>query len=374
VTRDHYLWIAAIVLAAAAIRQPLDSFLADKATLLAFPAAIAGAAWLGGYAGGFFATGLSVLVGTVLFAPGGLPAGLSAPGEVARAWLFIAQGLLITGVVGALVEGRQSLRNAIAAERLAHKATAAAIQQRDHVLAIASHELRTPLNVILGWSTQLRRMDLPPSQRRAIEIIHRNAQAEANVIEDLLDAATGYAGELVVDRAAFDLSALVHTVAERAQALATERGVQMQLELEDRPRYVLGDQRRFQHALYKIVQNAVKFTPVGGTVSIRSHTRAHALEIVVEDSGVGIAPEMLPHVFDRFRVRGAQGRGEYASGLGLSLSIAKDLIERHGGTVSAASAGVGRGASFTVTCPIALQAVTPTQTLPLDGMSASNQH
>jgi signal transduction histidine kinase len=225
------------------------------------------------------------------------------------------------------------------------------------LLAIASHELRTPLNVVLGLSAQLKRADLAPQHRRAIDTIHRNALAEANVIEDLLDAATGYAGELVINRSVFDLSALVASVAERMRDVTEQHGVALVTDLDPSPRYVLGDERRFQQALDKVTHNAVKFTPAGGTVRVCSRTRGQVLAIQVDDSGVGIAPDLLPHIFDRFPRRGMNsqdGRG----GLGLSLSIVKDIVERHGGAVTAASEGVGCGATFTLTCPIALRAVT----------------
>jgi signal transduction histidine kinase len=356
VTWIQSLRICAFVLSAALVRSALDVFLDDKATLLVFPAAVAVAAWLGGYSGGLLATGLSALVGTWRFTAEGFPHGLAMPGEAERTWLFIGQGVLITLVVGALVESRQALRQAVMAERDAREATAAAIRQRDHLLAIASHELRTPLNVILGWSAQLRKADLPPQHRRAIEIIHRNAQAEAGVVEDLLDAATGYAGELVISRETFDISTLVGSVVERVRRLAHDQRVQLATELEEAPRYVLGDPRRLHQAMFKVAQNAVQFTPAGGTVHVRTHTRGQVLEFSVEDSGVGIAPELLPHIFERFGRLPTAKPGD--RGLGLSLSIVKDIVEQHGGTVRAASAGVGRGATFTLTCPIALRAVT----------------
>ena len=367
-----YVRIIALVFAAAGIRAAVSPWLEDKATLLVFPATVTVAAWMCGFAGGLFATGLSVAIATWVFTPAGFPHGLTAPGEVTRAWLFVGQGLLITAITGALVESRRALQQAVSDERRAREAVTTAIQQRDHLLAIASHELRTPLNVILGWSSQLTRTHLSPQQRRAVEAIHRNALAEARVVEDLLDAATAFAGELVLEHAALDLLAVARDVVDAMAPAAERKGVHLVANLEDRSRYLVGDERRLRQALFKVVENAVKFTPGGGSVWLRTRTIDHTLEIEIEDSGVGIPRELLPHVFDPFKHQHFPGRREHG-GLGVSLSIVKDIVDRHGGTVTAESAGVGQGAMFRFTFPVVLRAVTPAPE-PLRGVVWARGH
>jgi len=354
-----YARITGIVLAAAGLRFLLDVELGDKALLLVFPAAVAASAWVAGYSGGLFATGLSLAIGVAMFGgEGSFLSSLRAPGEIARAWLFIGQGVLISSLTGALRESRHDLERLVVSEREARGAAELAMRQRDHLLAIASHELRTPLNVILGWSSHLHRRDLPPQQqRKAIEIIHRNAQAEATIVEDLLDAAATFAGVVTIDRAPVDLVQLVHDVVEAVQPAAKDKGVMFAVDTERLPRYLIGDSRRLRQAIQKVAENAVKFTPAGGAVRVRSRTVGQALEVTVEDTGVGITADFMSRVFDRFTQQD-QTPTRTHGGLGLGLAIARDVVERHGGRIDVTSAGPGRGASFTMTFPIVLRAIT----------------
>ena len=352
-----YCHTAGYVVAAAAVRAALDPVLGDKAPLLVFPAAVAASAWRSGYAAGFFATGLSLPLGMWWFAPGDLLSALRAPGEVARAWLFIGEGVLLTVLTGALQERRSELQQLVRSEREARAAAELALKQRDHLLAIASHELRTPLNVILGWSSQLRRVELPPGHQRAVEAIYRNARAQASVVEDLLDAAMAFAGVMTIDREPVDVAQVAADAAASVRRHAEDKGVGVTIDAEALPRYVVGDGRRLTQAIQKVAENAVKFTPPGGTVRISTRTIGQHFEVRVEDSGVGIAPEFLPRLFQRFTQQDQTGTRAHG-GLGLGLAIVKEVVERHGGTVSASSPGIGCGAVFTLTFPIALRAVT----------------
>jgi PAS domain S-box-containing protein len=248
---------------------------------------------------------------------------------------------------------------------------------KDEFLATLSHELRTPLNAVLGWSHMLSTGTLPSDlQRRAFEAIERNARAQAQLVDDLLDVSRIVSGRLSLTMSDVDLTAVVHSAIDTVRPAAAAKGVE--LEIADQPPgrpIVAGDADRLRQVYWNLLSNAVKFTPRGGRIRVKVCVRDQAVEVVVADTGQGIPPEFLGHVFERFRQADSTASRRHG-GLGLGLAIVRHLTEAHGGTVQAASPGDGRGATFTVRLPLramaaraeARAAPTPTSTS-LGGLS-----
>ncbi len=245
-------------------------------------------------------------------------------------------------------------REAEAAARHAQEEAEEANQLKDEFLATLSHELRTPLNAILGWA-QMMRVDPEDVATRhtAVEIIERNTRAQVQLIEDLLDVSRITSGKLRLDVGAVDLEAVVRAALEATRPAAAGRGVRVDAVLDPHAGPVSGDPDRLQQVVWNLLSNAVKFTTKGGRVQVRLVRRASEALITVSDTGQGIEPEFLPHVFERFRQADSSSRRSHA-GLGLGLALARHLVELHGGRIEAASEGPGRGATFTVTLPRAI--------------------
>jgi signal transduction histidine kinase/ActR/RegA family two-component response regulator len=226
-------------------------------------------------------------------------------------------------------------------------------QLKDEFLATVSHELRTPLNAILGWARMLETMHLPPDRAsHAIATIARNASALAHIIEDLLDVSRIGAGTLRVAPQPVDLVAVAQAALDAVRPLAATKNVQLTFSPNLEPlEPISGDAGRLQQVIWNLLANAITFTPEGGRVWVFIERSHDSVEIRLVDTGQGISPDFLPHVFERFRqADGATTRRH--TGLGLGLAIVRQLVELHGGTVHAASDGLGRGATFTVRLPI----------------------
>lgn len=226
---------------------------------------------------------------------------------------------------------------------------------KDEFLATVSHELRTPLNAILGWARMLSARQLAPDRAEAaVLIIERNAVALARIIEDLLDVSRIVAGTLQMAPQPVDLLAVARAALDSVRTLASDKGVELALTTDPASiEPVSADPSRLQQAFSNVFANAIKFTPAGGRVDIFVEPAIDHMEVRVVDTGQGISPDFLPHVFERFRqADGATTRRH--SGLGLGLAIVRQLVEMHGGSVEAASAGVGRGATFTIRLPVAV--------------------
>jgi signal transduction histidine kinase/ActR/RegA family two-component response regulator len=224
---------------------------------------------------------------------------------------------------------------------------------KDQFLATLSHELRTPLNAVLGWVQLLRLKQDEATLQKAMETIERNARLQAQLIEDLLDMSRIVAGKVRLELEMVDPAAVVAAAVESARPAAFGKQIELETFVERNIGQVRGDPARLQQILWNLLSNAIKFTPEGGRVTVRlTRTGADAL-MVVEDNGGGIDPAFLPHVFDRFRQADASTTRAYG-GLGIGLSIVRQLAELHGGTVAAASPGPGKGATFSVRLPLAL--------------------
>jgi signal transduction histidine kinase len=230
---------------------------------------------------------------------------------------------------------------------------------KDEFLATLSHELRTPLNAILGWTKLLRAGALPPgSTDRALEKVERNAQAQARLVEDLLEVSRITSGKLRLDLREVDLAAIIHAAAESVRPAAQARDLTFETTGLDQRLPTVGDPDRLQQVIWNLLSNAVKFTPAGGRIAILLERAGGSDTLVVRDSGIGIEPAFLPHVFDTFRQADASSTRQFG-GLGLGLSIARRLVELHGGTIAATSEGAGRGATFTVRLPARAPAKAP---------------
>ena len=236
------------------------------------------------------------------------------------------------------------------AERARSEAEAAN-KLKDEFVSTVSHELRTPLNAILGWASMLRMESVDAGVvPQAVEAIHRNASRQAKLVDDLLDFARIAGGRTALDLEPIDAQAFLRGIVESVIPLATSNQIEIQVSaIPDAT--LVGDVRRLEQVFVNLLGNSLKFTQAGGHISVSARTTGRSLEVRVADDGIGIAPEFLPHVFDRFR----QGDGTSTrnhSGLGLGLSIAKQLVDAHSGSICVESAGSGQGTAFIVTLPV----------------------
>jgi PAS domain S-box-containing protein len=225
-------------------------------------------------------------------------------------------------------------------------------QRMNEFLAMVSHELRTPLNSMLGWMRLIRsgRLD-PEGLERGLATIERNTLAQAQLIEDLLDISRIVSGKLRLSIEPVDVEAPVRAAVEAVHFAAEAKSVRLQVVIGSEVGLVSGDPARLQQVVWNLLSNAIKFTPKGGRVRVEIARVESSVEITVSDTGRGIEPEFLPHVFERFRQADASSTREHG-GLGLGLSIVKHMVEAHGGTVRAESEGEGKGATFVVRLPV----------------------
>jgi len=224
---------------------------------------------------------------------------------------------------------------------------------KDEFLGTLSHELRTPLNAILGYARMLRGGVFAnvAKQARALEILERNAQALTQIVEDVLDVSRIISGKLRLNLQEVDLATVIDDATETVVPAADARSVRVQLDVDRATPPVTGDPERLQQVVWNLLSNAVKFTPPGGQVDVRLTCADGKATVVVSDTGRGIAPAFLPHIFERFRQADSRFSREHG-GLGLGLAIAREIVETHGGIIYASSPGEGRGATFSVALPV----------------------
>jgi hypothetical protein len=241
----------------------------------------------------------------------------------------------------------------------AHAAAEEANRLKDDFLATVSHELRTPLTAMLGWLQLLRSGRLPEEKRaKALETVERNARAQAQVIEDLLDISRIINGKLRLDPGPLDMRAVVEAALESTRLAADAKGVTLRLEARAEPVPMRGDAGRLQQVVWNLLSNAIKFTPSGGRVTVELERHDDEVELRVTDTGIGISPSFVPHIFERFRQEDGSTRRTHG-GLGLGLAIVHQLVTLHGGHVSARSPGEGLGATFILRLPREPRAATP---------------
>ena len=247
-------------------------------------------------------------------------------------------------------------------EQAARREAEAANRAKDEFIAVVSHELRTPLNAIMGWVQLLRMGDMDEETRnQAIDTIDRSAKTQSRLIEDLLDVSRIQSGKVRLEKTPVKLSLVVSCAVDGVRPTAEQRTLSLEARLDD-VGVVIGDATRLQQVASNLLTNAVKFTPDGGRVTVELRCDGAQARLVVSDTGQGIEPEFLPFVFDRFQQGHAEVSTPRQQGLGLGLAIVRQLAELHGGTVHAHSDGAGKGATFTVTLPLAQGDVEPAQT------------
>jgi len=254
-----------------------------------------------------------------------------------------------------------ALRASIAIEHASlYREATEASKLKDEFLATVSHEVRTPLTAILGWANILRtRQNDPAYVSKGLETIERNARVQAQLIEDLLDLSRIITGKLRLEVQPVEAGPLVETALDSIRPAATAKDIKLRPVIDPKAGLVMGDPGRLVQVFNNLLTNATKFTPRGGTIRVYVHRAESSVEILVQDDGAGIEPGFLPYVFERFR----QGDGSITraqGGLGLGLAICRSLVELHGGTITADSAGQGKGAAFTVRLPVAPLRATPT--------------
>jgi signal transduction histidine kinase len=292
--------------------------------------------------------------------------------QVADAWallMFVLSATLIMVIAARLRRAEQRRTELLALERQAREESERAGRMKDEFLATLSHELRNPLSAILGWAQVLHTQPLPPQVVRALEVIERNARAQTRIVDDLLDMSRIAAGMARLDIRSVDLQKIVDSAVLPIQPAAHAKRITIEKVSSSSPAMVSCDPDRLQQVISNLLTNAVKFTPEGGWIEVRvEHRHPHA-EVSVRDNGIGIDPSFLPFVFDRFRQADPTIARQHA-GLGLGLSICKDLMELHGGSIRATSEGTGKGATFILRLPVsdADPAILPSRQLKPAGL------
>jgi PAS domain S-box-containing protein len=277
----------------------------------------------------------------------------TATGET-RLWEYY-NTLRTEGVEKPIVRGMAhdatERRLALKREKEARLEAEAANRVKDEFLSTLSHELRTPLTAIMGWADLLLHDEVEPEKRQqAVETIFRNANSQCQLINDLLEVSRIITGKLRLEFVACELHSVIEAAAESIRPTAEAKGVRLQVLLEPHVGPVFGDRERLQQVVWNLLSNGVKFTSKGGLVQVTLQRINSHVEIVVKDTGIGINPDFLPHVFDRFRQADGSTTRNYG-GLGLGLAIVRHLVELHGGTAWAESPGEKQGSSFTVRLP-----------------------
>jgi len=244
-------------------------------------------------------------------------------------------------------------------EKEAREEAETASRMKDEFLATISHELRTPLTAILGWASMLNRGSLSPFQtRHALQVIQQSARSQAKLVDDILDTARIITGRLKLDAQPVGIQRVFQAAIDVIRPSAEAKKIVLQAVIDDGSSIVFGDANRLQQVIWNLLSNAVKFTSEGGRVEARLGVTEGCVEIAVMDTGIGIDPQFMPYVFDRFRQADSTSTRKY-SGLGLGLAIVRHVVEMHGGTVAASSPGEGHGATFKVRFPLASPDILP---------------
>ena len=314
-----------------------------------FVAAVMVSAWLGGLGCGLLATALATLVLDAVMAST-WPAFTVSEEAVARLAVFVSVALFVSAVDLARRRSESQRALLLERERAARAEAEEANRAKDEFVTMVAHELRTPLTAILGWSAAMGDPRLVPALAdRALEAIRRNATLQARVIADLVDLSRLGRGRLSLQLDTVDLRVVIDAAVDALTVTAGARGIKVVTEVLSVCPRVHGDAARLEQVVSNLLGNAMKHSDCGTTVHVSLDAVGATARIVVRDEGHGIAPELLPHVFEPYR----QGGDERAahSGLGLGLAIVRQLVELHGGRVEASSHGVGHGACFTVLLP-----------------------
>lgn len=338
------------VAAAFAVRLALRPAIGDASPFLVFTPAVMTAAFYGGAAAGVLATILSALLGSHFF--------LQALGEPSverwdRIALFVLVGALITLLSAMIRSTRKRLGESLWREQKARADAESANQVKDEFLALVSHELQTPASVVLGWASMIRTRHLTgEALDRALRAIEQNAAVQSKLVEDVLDTSRIVSGTMRFEPREVNLAAIVSAAVEQMRPSMEGHHLHLELDQVHDEWPVVADPVRLQQVFTNLLSNALKFTPGGGRVSVAlTRSDAHAT-VAVSDTGIGIARDFLPRVFDRFE-QDPHTLAYSRRGLGLGLSICRHFVEQHGGTIAASSEGPGMGSTFSVTLPLA---------------------
>ena len=321
--------------------------------LLILVTAVMASALRGGTGPGLVAmtlSGLAIFVAAHFFASRFAIPPVNASDEIVRLVIFVVVATGISLLAGARRRAERERDVLLVREKAAREEAEAANAAKDRFLAAVSHELRNPLAAILSWSSLARTATDEATIRRAFEATERNAKSLARLVEDLLDVSRIVTGTFRLEPRAVDPVPVVAAAIETVAAAAESKHITVDRVVDPGAVLVRADPDRLQQIVWNLVANAVKFTPEHGRVSVHVTYTVDHVEIRVTDTGRGIGPEVLPHVFEPFWQ--AEVGDRRMGGLGLGLGIVRHLVELHGGTVAARSAGIGRGASFTVTLPL----------------------
>jgi signal transduction histidine kinase len=355
VTRGCLVAALAVTLALL-VRVLLRPALGNASPFLLFTPAVAIAAFYGGVIPAALATVLSTGLGSRFV--------LTSVGEpIVEKWdrviLFIVVAAVITASSTLLRRSRHQLAASLWREQKARAMAEAADRTKDDFLALISHELQTPMSVVLGWIAAIRQQRLnPDAVDHAIEAIERNARILSRLVDDVLDRSRIASGTLRLDPQTISLLTVVRAAIDQMRGKIESAGLHLELAAPDDDTVIAGDSIRLQQVFTNLLSNAVKFTPRGGHISVTLRVTAREARVTVADTGSGITPDALPFVFDAFR-QGRETLKQSSHGLGLGLSIARYLIERHNGAITVVSDGPGCGSAFTVVLPLAQQPRPP---------------
>jgi signal transduction histidine kinase len=324
------------------LRWLIDPILGEIARFLPFVVAVVVSTYSGGIGPGIMSVLLSTVVGTFLFVDEPLS---RSRADLFNVGLFTIEASLIAALTGALRRARDQSYVLVSRAEVA-------VRQKDQLVTRVSHEWRAPLNVLAGWAAQLTARPYDPEFiARAAANMMRAIESQKRLVEDLLDYSRGSRGRLSIHPVRLlivtPLEASLETVCQQAAA----KNIDLTLRLEDSGLRVWGDNQRLQQVLTNLLTNSIKFTQRGGRITVRAHRTGDLVEVQVEDNGAGIDPRKLDAVFEAFS-QGDRARDAALGGLGLGLSIAREIVLLHAGTIEAASPGPGLGSTFTVRLPV----------------------
>jgi hypothetical protein len=345
----QYVTAAAAVAVAFAVRLALKPLTGNASPFLLFTPAVMVAAWYGGIGPAALATGVGAVLGNHFF--------LQAIGEPRveqwdRVALFLLVGALITSLTTVLRANRRRLADGLWREQKARAEAEAANQSKDDLLSLISHELQTPVSVVQGWATAIRKRQLHGEALNvALDAIERNAQVQSRLVQDILDRSRIVNGRLRLEPQIVSVSEVLRAAVEQMRPTFDHHHLQLTTTIRDVQDHMSADPVRLQQVFTNLLSNAAKFTPPGGHIAVETLCTSSTVVVTIRDDGVGISPEFLPHVFDALQ-QDPRTLASTSRGLGLGLSIARHFVERHGGTIRAASDGTGKGAAFTVVLPL----------------------
>jgi signal transduction histidine kinase/CheY-like chemotaxis protein len=349
-----YLFAVATVAVALAVTLTLWRPVFSRNPFALFYMAVLISAWLGGIGPGLLSAAFAVATITYFITP----SFVNFDGtwrDLVQAGTFVVLAIAVSTLDSRRRRAVQALQHSMSEIVKAKDEADAANAAKDRFLAVLSHELRTPLTPALAAAQAMQtRKDLPPLVREDIEMIHRNIDLEARLIDDLLDVTRITQNKLKLRPKLVDVHALIHQVLDICRVDADGRNVRTYRELNAIKPVVMADSARMNQVLWNLVKNAIKFTPAGGAVTVRTSGDDQRIRIDVSDTGIGIEPDALGRIFNAFEQAGENITREFG-GLGLGLAITRALVESHGGKISATSAGTGQGSTFSIELNVAAE-------------------